>query len=195
MRGIIHAELAQYVISRAGSNEEWEALLAEAGLEGRHYLSSETYPDDELFGLVLAESRRSGKPIPAILVEFGRHLAPPLAHTYSAFIPDHWRTLDLLEHTEETIHKAVRRKGPGATPPNLSCTRVSETEVHISYRSERRLCALAKGIISGVADVYGERVVTRDESCMHAGDPSCELSVELVTSEIEPGEPAAALEQ
>ena len=159
----------------------WEQVLADAGVPGKRYLSVDSYPDEELFALVLAASRRAGRPTSGLLEDFGEHLAPALAQTYSAFIPEEWRTLDLLEHTESVIHKAVRLSTPGATPPRLTCTRPSATQIQISYRSERKLCSLGRGLIRGVSHLYRERVeIDHDGPCMLMGAPTCELEVRLV---------------
>ena len=88
-----------------------------------------------------------------------------------------WRTLDVIEHTEETIHKVVRTRNPGAAPPELQCARPSKDDVVITYASPRRMCAIAKGIARGLAAHYGEAVRVSESACMRKGDPQCRISV------------------
>lgn len=45
----------------------------------------------------------------------------------------------------------------------------------IHYASERRLCALAKGIAAGIARHYGESLEIRDLTCMQKGAATCEI--------------------
>ena len=51
----------------------------------------------------------------------------------------------------------------------------------MTYTSNRRLCALAKGIVRGVAAHYGERILVFDAACTFSGDPHCELVVTSAT--------------
>ncbi len=90
-----------------------------------------------------------------------------------------WSTLDILEHTEETIHRVVRSQNPGADPPQLRCTRVGPEEVVISYASPRKMCGVAKGITRGIAKRRAENVAISESVCMLRGGPTCEISVRL----------------
>jgi len=73
----------------------------------------------------------------------------------------------------------VRLRNPGAAPPGLRCRRVAPAEVHLSYDSNRQMCAVARGIIRGVAKHFGESVTIVESTCMHSGAPSCEISIRL----------------
>lgn len=182
MRGIVLVELREYAEEVMGPGA-WVGLLDDAHLPARSYKAADSYPDEEVFALVLAASRAWGESVSTVLEDFGRRrLAPGLARTYASLLRPRWRTLDLLEHTEGIIHTAVRAHDPLAAPPRLVCFRVAEDRVRISYRSERQLCALARGIVHGVADLYEETVTVEDEQCMLKGDPACELVVSLVTT-------------
>jgi hypothetical protein len=88
-----------------------------------------------------------------------------------------WKTLDLIEHTEERIHKIVRLRHTGARPPYLTTERRGPREIVIHYSSARRMCALAKGIARGIARSYNESITIADVRCMHRGDPTCEIVV------------------
>jgi hypothetical protein len=50
-----------------------------------------------------------------------------------------WRTLEVIEHTEETIHRVERRRQPGAAPPKLRVERKTAREVVLTYDSPRKL--------------------------------------------------------
>jgi hypothetical protein len=90
-----------------------------------------------------------------------------------------WRTLDVIEHTEETIHRVVRMRQPGAQPPLLRAERTSPNEVVLFYDSPRRLCAVARGIGRGVANHFQEPIVIEERRCMHRGDPGCVIAYKL----------------
>jgi hypothetical protein len=66
---------------------------------------------------------------------------------------------------------------PGAAPPRLHVERTSPDEVVVTYDSPRKLCAVARGIMRGIAKHFGERISISDRACMHKGDPKCLISV------------------
>lgn len=178
MHGTIFAELKKYVEARLGG-DAWAALQQEAGLVGRVYLPIETYEDTDAYALVGAASRITRKPAGEILQDFGEFITPDLMDLYGALAKPEWTTLEFLENIEETIHRVVRRRSPGATPPNIRCARTSPTEVTITYTSARKMCALAKGLINGVARHYHQRVELLEPTCMVKGAPQCLIVVRL----------------
>ena len=100
---------------------------------------------------------------------------------YRHFVSPAWRTLDVLEHTESTIHRIVRLREPGATPPRLVCTRVSGTEVMIAYESPRRMCSLGVGLAFGLAEHYSESLDATQSQCMNEGASRCLINFRLIT--------------
>ena len=179
MHGIIYRELQKYVDTKFGG-DTWATLLKKADLGGKMYTSLQHYPDAEAVALVTTASHMTGLPAAAILEDFGEFIAPDLLSMYKAAVKPEWKTLDLIENTEQTIHKIVRINNPGATPPVLQVTRTSPTEVVLTYTSARKMCAVAKGIAKGVAKHYNERVAITETACMLKGSPSCKLSIKLL---------------
>lgn len=178
MHGIIHAELQRFVQQNYG-HEAWHAMLKRAGLEAEVYTPLQAYPDSHIVALVQAAVAMTNVEASKILEAFGEFLVPTYLGVYGSLVKREWRTLDLLEHTEETIHTVVRSRQKGALPPKLKVRRTSNREVLITYNSERRLCAVARGIVRGIADHFQEQVRVTDIRCMHSGDPVCVISVAL----------------
>jgi hypothetical protein len=174
MHGIVFGELKQYVAARLGDTA-WGELLTDAAIGPKLYLAIQEYPDEELGAILQAASRRTGLSAADLLQDFGDFIGPHLVHMYRMYILPEWKTLDVIEHTEERIHKMVRLQHRGARPPYLSTTRRGDDEIVIHYSSARRLCALAKGIAKGIARHYGETVEIRDLTCMHKGAETCEI--------------------
>lgn len=179
MHGTIFTELQKYVTTKLGA-DAWKALLRESAVPTRVYLPIREYPDAELVALVATASRITEIPVPALLKDYGEFIAPDLIKMYRAYINPQWKTLDLLEHTEEQIHVRVRDDHKGASPPYLTTTRLSPTEAMVHYTSTRKLCAVAEGIALGIARYYGETIELTQERCMHRGDQTCEIRVRLV---------------
>ncbi|PYQ42091.1 MAG: hypothetical protein DMF77_14115 [Acidobacteria bacterium] len=177
MHGIIFSELKKYVDDRLGG-AAWGALLEKAGMPGRIFMSMQEYPDADAAKLVSTASAITGQPAQAILEDFGEFIAPDLLKMYASLIPKKWLTLDVIEHTEETIHTVVRRRNPGARPPELRCQRLGPDEVVIVYSSPRKMCGVAKGIARGMARHFNETVAIGESSCMLAGAKECRISVQ-----------------
>ena len=117
-----------------------------------------------------------------LLEDFGAFLAGGLLRVYQPLVAREWRTLDVIEHVEAQVHTAVRLRDPNAGPPYLTAKRRSPTEVEVLYTSPRRLCALAEGIVRGLATHYGEAVSMDQPECMLRGDARCLIQVSLLPS-------------
>jgi len=179
MHGIIHLELRKFIQARHGP-EGWLRLLEQAGVAtSLGYVRVGQYPDDELAAILAAAARKTGAAVEAILEDFGEFSAADLIAMYPGLVKPEWRTLDLLLHVEQTIHQVVRLRNAGARPPLLRCARPTAEEVVITYTSPRRLCALARGIIRGVARHYGEPVTITETTCMHRGAEACTISIRV----------------
>ena len=176
MHGLIFLQLQKFAQNKAGS-KAWDILLKEANLSGNSYSPVKTYPDEEAFALVGAASRILNQSASEILEAFGEFLAPELIYLYSKMLDPKWKTLDVIENTEKLVHTAVRVGNPGAKPPVLECIRTTENELQIMYSSDRQMCQLAKGIITGIARYFGETITVTEDACMHRGDPFCALQV------------------
>ena len=179
---IFFAELKKFV-QRGYGEEAWLRLSAEAGVTRMSNLALESYPDAEFFALVAATERMSGIAAPTLLNQFGEFIVPDLMKVFSAFVDDKWNALDLLENTESVMHRAVRLQDPNAEPPRLRIIRSGPDRVTILYSSPRKLCAVAIGIIRGVATHYGESLRVEQTTCMHTGARECTL----VTSRVAAG--------
>jgi len=173
VHGIIHAELKKYVETKHGA-DAWKACLEGAGLGRKMYLPIDTYPDEEAVAIVVAASKLTGTPVDSILEDFGEFIVPDLVSMYQSLIKPHWKTVDLLLHTEEMIHRVVRIQNPGAAPPKLQFEQLGSNELKFHYNSPRRMAAVAKGIIKGVAKHYGQTVLIREHK---EPDGSSEMSI------------------
>ncbi len=191
MHVLIFGQLKIYVNTMLGDGA-WDKLLGAADMTGRVYAPIKEYPDADVVQLVMTASKLTGAPAAAILEDFGAFLVPDLAAMYKPLIRPEWTALDFIEQTENTIHKAVRANNPGAAPPELKTTRVSPTELRLTYTSARKLCAVARGMIRGVATHYGETLRVNEVQCMHSGAASCEIDIVAVPAGARAPQTAAA---
>jgi hypothetical protein len=176
MHGIIFVELKKFADQSFGART-WDRLLSDAGLKMRVFVPFQEYPDADAIALVRAASALTGQSADAVLQAFGEFIVPDLLALYGSLLDARWKTLDVIEHTEQTIHAVVRLRNPGARPPELRCERPSLDEVVIHYASARRMCGVAKGIARGLARHFGETVSIEEAACMHTGGRECRISV------------------
>ena len=175
---MIHTALQKYVESAFGQ-ETWKTLLARTHLESELFTPLGTYPDTQIAALVTEAEALSGIPATALLEGFGEFLVPTYLALYGNLLKPEWRTLEVIENTEETVHRVVRIRNAGAEPPRLRVRRTANDEVELTYDSARKLCAVARGIGRGVAKQFEQSLDIRDRSCMLRGDPTCVIAFRL----------------
>lgn len=176
MHGLILSSLERFTTTACGPGA-WPVILAQAGVSGPPFDPGGVYPDADVMAIVGAASAELDLPAAVLLERFGHFVVPDLLAAHGALVPDSWRTLDLLAHTEYRIHETIRASDAGAAPPRLRAVRPAPNEVRIIFASRRRLCAVARGIVRGVADHYGDHVTIDEPRCLHRGDAACELVV------------------
>ncbi len=187
MHGIIFVELKAFV-EKSYDKQTWIDLLASVGKRPANYGAFRNYPDEEILALIGAAVQKTGLTQAQLLEGFGKHLGPVLAksriHLYLSgihscpIVHDDWKLLDLLENTQELIHTLVQQVVPECSPAKLQVSRTPH-DATIVYDSPRKLCALARGIVLGMAEHYKCTVSITEPKCMLRGDHHCELSVRL----------------
>ncbi len=178
MHGIIFGELKKYVDTNLGG-DSWNTLLNEAGLGTKMYMPIKEYPDKEAVAIISVVAKTLRTDVRTILTEFGEFIAPDLLKLYHRMVNPEWKTLDLIENTEDTIHRVVRLRNPGAKPPELKTKRKGPNQVVITYASPRHMCGVAIGIVRGVAKHYDEKIRITQSTCMLKGAKKCTISVKL----------------
>ncbi|NML64801.1 hypothetical protein HHL22_06245 [Hymenobacter sp. RP-2-7] len=155
MHGTIFSLLKRYVQTQY-DHAAWVRLVEAAGLTSGDFSHKEVYPDEHLYALVGQAAVAAGIPPGELHEKFGEYLVPDLMYMYKRFVKPEWRTLDMLEHTEHSMHNQVRREHPENSPPVLNVQRLNENEVLIDYVSPRRMGGLAVGIVRGLAAYFDE---------------------------------------
>ncbi|MHB8588434.1 MAG: heme NO-binding domain-containing protein [Candidatus Dormibacteraceae bacterium] len=176
MQGIFLDALERFVVRELGQTG-LRRIREVTGRGDRGYVFDTTYPDEEINLIVLSVSQASGLPADEVLQRFAEGLVPSLLDVYGFLINPTWTLVDFLLNTEAVIHKAVRLNTPSAKPPAILAHRLGLNTVAITYRSHRRLCSVAKGIIRGAATHYQATAAISDERCMLRGDPECVITV------------------
>jgi len=181
MKGVVF-NLLEEVVSNEHGPDAWDALLDAAGLSGS-YTSLGSYPDQDLSKLVGAASTALKLPADSVVRWFAGKALPRLAYRYPQFFAAHRSTRSFLLTLNEIIHPEVRKLYPGADAPSFEFDASSADALVMWYRSPRKLCAFAEGLIQGAAAHFGERVAIEQPQCMHRRDAACELRLSFARQE------------
>jgi hypothetical protein len=177
MKGIVFNLLEELVTEQHGP-DTWDELLDEAAVDGA-YTSLGSYDDAQLRALVGAASAKLDVPANDIVRWFGRGAMPMFAASHPHFFAGHADTRAFLLTLNDLIHPEVRKLYPGAGVPDFEYD-VSDPETLVMrYRSARRLCAFAEGLIEGAAEQYDQRAAIEQPHCMNRGDDHCVLRISL----------------
>ncbi len=174
MHGIVFSELQKFVVSKH-AHAGWKAVTEKAGLSHKIYLAAGQYPDSEIVSLVTAASAITGQDPSQIVEAFGEFIAPSLLKMYGHLLKPDWKSLDVIEHTEGTVHTVVRTSDKDAQPPKLRSHRTGPDTVILVYDSPRKMCALAVGIGKALARHFKETLSISQSQCMLKGGPYCEI--------------------
>ncbi len=177
MKGIIF-NLAEEAVCRSHGEDTWDQILDGAGLSGS-YTSLGSYPDEDLFAILAEAGRLLGSDPQTMLREVAEGAMPLLAKRYPDFFDAHQDTCSFALTLNDIIHPEVRKLYPGARVPMFSYDRLGPNTLIMGYSSERRLCLLAEGFVTGAARHYGQQVVIEQSSCMLRGDETCLLQCEF----------------
>lgn len=171
MKGIVF-NLLEGVVTKAHGEEAWDTLLERAGVEGS-YTSLGAYPDQDLFRLVRAASEMLQLPPDGVVRWFARQALPLMVARYPEFFAPHVSTRPFLLTLNQVIHPEVRKLFPGADVPDFQYDTSSSEVLEMVYRSSRKMCSFALGLIEGTADHYQESVHYEHPLCMNRGDGEC----------------------
>ncbi len=155
MHGTIFTLLKRYVQTQY-DHSTWVQLMEVAGLEKVDFDHKTVYPDAHMYALIGHAAELTGISAGELHEKFGEYLVPDLMYMYQKLVQPGWKTLDLLEHTEMTMHRQVRQEHAENAPPVLTVTRLGPDEVMIDYVSARRMSGLAVGIVRGLAVYFDE---------------------------------------
>jgi hypothetical protein len=155
MHGFIFISFEKFALSQM-SYHVWEEILINNKLQDRLYSPIELYADSELRALLSSTANQVKVNQEQLLENFGIFIVPDLMKVYRAYIKPEWRTMDILEHAEKTIHVAVRKSTAGAAPPILEVKKVRHNELVINYVSDRKMVEFGVGLVKGLANFYNE---------------------------------------
>ncbi len=181
MKGIIF-NLVEEIVRDEYGEDTWDDLLESAGLEGA-YSSLGSYPDGDLDKIVGAASDALHMPAEEVVQWVGLKAIPYMAAAYPQLFASHTTTRSFVLSLNDIIHPEVRKLYPGADVPVFGFETFDDDLLVVQYRSHRKMCAFAIGLIEGAAAYYGECCDLQHTKCMHRGDENCEFRIRFARRE------------
>jgi hypothetical protein len=179
MKGVVFDILRDMVEDSYGL-EGWQNILDGAGSKGI-YVSTKTYDDAELIGLVSAASEITKIPMNDLIFAFGEYMIPSFYKRFPHFFEGPPNFIKFLISVDQIIHVEVRKLFPDAGLPTFDYNDEKPDGLTMIYKSPRKLCQLAEGLISGSAKHFNQRYEIIHDPCMHKGSDHCALKIQLVT--------------
>ncbi|MEM7219857.1 MAG: heme NO-binding domain-containing protein [Pseudomonadota bacterium] len=177
MKGVVFNILGEMVEEQFGI-AAWDALLQQTELDGE-FVATESYADEDLFALVGAASEATGFDANDLVFAFGRYMVPYFFENYPEFFKPEYSLREFLLTVDSVIHVEVRKLMPEANLPSFDYGDDDLRELTMTYRSPRKLCRLAEGLIQGAADHYKTSFELDHSVCMHDGGDHCTLKLRL----------------
>lgn len=179
MKGIVFTNLADMVEEGFGL-AAWQSVLDNASPPSDGiYVATSTYSDQELMGLVKSASEVLDIPIQPLVRSYGKYLWSHFESHYPDFIVSHTELIEFLLSVDSVIHTEVKKLYPDSTTPDFEYDHSNPDQLIMYYRSPRKLCFLAEGLIDAAAEYFNTPHHIEHNVCMHDGADHCELKVIL----------------
>jgi predicted hydrocarbon binding protein len=173
MQGIIFNALEEFVLD-AADMEVWNDVIEQSQVaSGGAYTAGVLYDDAEIVALASTLCDKLGVSLADGLKLFGKFLFGFLLNRGPIELKEYKDTQSLLADLEDVIHKDVKRIHPDAYTPFFEFRRSNDNEGELIYRSDRKMCAVAEGLVEGAAEHFGQQVSMVHTHCTHNGDNDC----------------------
>ncbi len=184
MHGTIYCVTQKFVEANYG-NQTWLDLLEQADCPVTRFSPVQIYPDEYIGAIVGVACKALSVEPAALLRELGKFAAGELINFAQSLLHPSWKTFEVIMNVETLIHTTIKHQNSKAQPANIQSFRVGENEIEVVYTSRRGLCALAHGILEGIAEYYDEDITVDQVTCTTEGNTFCTFSVQKNTS-VEP---------
>ncbi|WP_412755051.1 heme NO-binding domain-containing protein [Legionella pneumophila] len=177
MKGIVFTALNDMIIDQFGI-ETWDHLVTQTDLpSGGSYTAGGTYEDTEILQLIQALAQMKNLQIPIFLESFGNYMFLVFSNKYPVFLKKDLSLKEFLKSVDGTIHVEVEKLNPGEQLPFITYEDPASNILIMLYRSPRKLCHFAIGLINGAAKHYRKNIKINQTLCMHQQSDHCRLEI------------------
>lgn len=163
MKGIVFTEFLEMVEDKFGY-EIVDHILSESQLASDGvYTSIGTYPHSEIVQLLMNLSNKVELDPALLLKEFGKYIFDTFLEGYPQFFNAVDNAFDFLHSIDNHIHVEVLKLYADATLPKFNSVETEEGTMVMTYSSERKMAALAEGLIERSIAHYNEECTITTE--------------------------------
>lgn len=179
MKGMIFTELVEFVEEKFGFDIA-DAMLEASLLENKGaYTQAANYPFEELVAIVTRLAEITGNPAGDLIEVYGRHLFGRIVGLYPPMIAHFSSSLPFIAKVDTFIHPEVKKLYPDADLPSFNVISLSDHELIIDYTSNKPLMPLARGLMLGAADHFGETIEIIEDDTIHDAGQLARFTVRL----------------
>ena len=175
MKGVVFNIFNDMINDQFGM-ETWQTLIDRTEpASDAVYTSGDVYPDEELLAYVAELSSITGVEVPKLVYAFGQYMMKTFARIHPEYLGSNPKAF--LRSVHDVIHVEVKKLHPDAILPEFTYEDPAEDRLTMIYKSPRKLCYLAEGLIAGVAEQYDTPIAINHSQCMHDGAETCRLEL------------------
>lgn len=169
MKGIVFTEFLEMVEKKFGYAFV-DQIITEADLPNKGaYTSVGTYPHQEMVSLLMRVNLNKHIAVDELLKTFGNHLFGVFQNSYAVFFNKFTSAFDMLENIENYIHVEVKKLYPDAELPRFETERIGKNCLRMVYYSDRRMSALAEGLIESTLEYFNQKGSVKIEKVDNEG--------------------------
>lgn len=169
MKGIVFTEFLDMVEQKFGY-EIVDQIIEDSNLQSNGiYTAVGTYPHSEVVSLLMNLSDRVKLDPGLLLKEFGKYLFDTFLASYPQFFSAVDNSFAFLHSIDNHIHVEVLKLYPDATLPKFLSHETEDGSMIMTYKSERKMAALAEGLIEKSIAHYGENCSIDTENLKEDG--------------------------
>ena len=176
MKGVIFNILEEMVEENYGM-AVWNDILDEANQDQGIFIAGKRYQDETLFQFVQIICQKLEQPSHIIISAFGEYLFGKLVDRHKVLMENQGDLDSFLKSIDSIIHVEVSKLYIDPNLPSIQCIDNDSGTMTLRYRSPRKLCPLAEGLIYGAAQYFAKKVTIKHDTCMHKGDEHCDLEI------------------
>ncbi len=167
MKGMVFTELVEFVENQFGFDVA-DAMLEASMLEEKGaYTQAANYTFEELVAIVSRLADITKIPMEALIEAYGRHLFGRIVRLYPPMVANFSSCLPFIAQVDTFIHPQVKKLYPDADLPSFSVVSLTDNELVIDYSSNKPLMPLARGLMFGSADYFGETIEILQDDTVH----------------------------
>lgn len=157
MKGLIFTSFLSYAEEQFGLDFVDQMLESVEVESTGAYTTVGTYNHQELIDYIVHINNISKIEIPKMIESFGYYLFRKLCNEYPQLINKFKNSLECIFHIDQTIHRNVTKLYSNAELPNMDAKFNQANDIlTLNYESKRPFMCLAKGLIHGCIDYYGD---------------------------------------